>query len=521
MSSPSSSQLRPTIPTFAYELAVIIQDGLKRMYEEQENVFYYITTMNENYAHPAMPEGARRAFSRACTAFARAKAKKGRRVQLLGCGTILREVIAAADLLRDDWGVVSPTSGAAPASTNWPATARTPSAGTAAPGGGAAQELGRASAWSGTEGPVIAATDYMRLFAEQIRPFVTPLPGAGHRRLRPRDTARSCAASSRWIVTTSPWPRSRRWPTRGGALPHASPGVRRFARELGADLNQIRGSGPKGRILKSDVKEFVKSRLSEPVTATLPSTGGAGIPAMPEVDFSKFGEIEALDTPRIKKLSGAHLHRAWLNIPHVTHHDEADITDLEAFRNQINDEQARAKSGIKVTLLAFAMKAVARALHEFPLLNSSLSPDGQKLIYKKYFHIGIAVDTPNGLVVPVFRDVDKKGVLDLATEMSEVSARARDGKLKPTEMQGGCMSISSLGGIGGTAFTPIVNAPEVAILGLTRARMTPVWNEQEFVPRLMLPVDLSYDHRVVDGAEAARFVAWLCKALGDPRRLLL
>lgn len=308
----------------------------------------------------------------------------------------------------------------------------------------------------------------------------------------------------------------------GGALPHASPGVRRFARELGADLNQIRGSGPKGRILKDDVKAFVKQRLSEPAgNAAGAAVPGAGIPAMPEVDFSKFGEVEIKDTPRIKKISGAHLHRAWLNIPHVTHHDEADITELEAFRQAINEEQAKAKSGIKLTLLAFAMKALARALKEFPLFNSSLTPDGSRIVYKQYVHIGIAVDTPNGLVVPVFRDVDAKGVLALAEEMAEISGRARDGKLKPAEMQGGCMSISSLGGIGGTAFTPIVNAPEVAILGLTRNRMTPVWNGSEFEPRLMLPMDLSYDHRVIDGAEAARFTAYLGKALADPRRLLL
>ncbi len=308
----------------------------------------------------------------------------------------------------------------------------------------------------------------------------------------------------------------------GGALPHASPGVRRFARELGADLNQVRGSGPKGRILKDDVKAFVKQRLTEPAgTAGDAPLSGSGIPAMPEVDFSRFGEVEVKDTPRIKKISGAHLHRAWLNVPHVTHHDEADITELEAFRQQVNEEQARAKSGVKLTLLAFAMKALARALKEFPLFNSSLTPDGGRLVYKKYVHIGIAVDTPNGLVVPVFRDVDTKGVLALAGEMAEISGRARDGKLKPAEMQGGCMSISSLGGIGGTAFTPIVNAPEVAILGLTRSRMTPVWNGSEFEPRLMLPMDLSYDHRVIDGAEAARFAAYLGKALADPRRLLL
>ena len=308
----------------------------------------------------------------------------------------------------------------------------------------------------------------------------------------------------------------------GAALPHASPAVRRFARELGADLNGIRGSGPKGRILKDDVQAFVKQRLAQPEAAAPPATtAAAGIPAMPEIDFSRFGEVETRDLPRIKKISGAHLHRAWLNIPHVTHHDEADITSLEAFRQQINGEQKKSGSDVKVTLLAFAMKALAVALARFPLFNTSLTVDGQQLVHKHYCHIGIAVDTPAGLVVPVFRDVDRKGILALAAEMSEVSARARDGKLKPDEMQGGSMSISSLGGIGGTAFTPIVNAPEVAILGLTRSRMSPVWNGDSFEPRLMLPVSLSYDHRVIDGAEAARFSRFLCEALGDARRLLL
>ncbi|GJL83045.1 MAG: acetyltransferase component of pyruvate dehydrogenase complex [marine bacterium B5-7] len=328
-----------------------------------------------------------------------------------------------------------------------------------------------------------------------------------------RDISRS---SRRSPPTSLPPPVERA----GGALPHASPGIRRFARELGADLNQIRGSGAKGRILKSDIKEYIKARLSEPATQH-GTVEGVGIPQMPEVDFSKFGEVEVTDLSRIKKISGAHLHRAWLNIPHVTHNDESDITDLEAFRKEINEELARRKSSTKITLLAFAMKALSTALKEFPNFNSSLTPDGQRLVYKKYFHIGIAVDTPGGLVVPVFRDVDSKGILELADEMSEVSARARDGKLKPGEMQGGSMSISSLGGIGGTSFTPIVNAPEVAILGLTRSRMIPVYNGKKFVPRLILPISLSYDHRVIDGAEAARFTAYLCQALKDPRRLLL
>jgi pyruvate dehydrogenase E2 component (dihydrolipoamide acetyltransferase) len=249
------------------------------------------------------------------------------------------------------------------------------------------------------------------------------------------------------------------------------------------------------------------------------AAGGAGIEPVAVVDFSKFGEVETRALSRIKKISGPHLHRAWLNVPHVTHHDEADVTELEAFRGSLKDEAA--KQGVRITALAFITKAVASTLGEFPSVNASLTPDGESLVYKKYFHVGIAMDTPNGLVVPVLRDVDKKGIFDLASEMAEISARAREGKLKPDEMQGGCFSISSLGGIGGTAFTPIVNAPEVAILGVTRARMSPLWNGKEFVPRLMLPLDLSYDHRVIDGAEAARFMAHLCGLLGDLRRLIL
>jgi len=297
---------------------------------------------------------------------------------------------------------------------------------------------------------------------------------------------------------------------------HATPAVRRFARELGVELGAVRGTGRKGRVLKEDVKRFVKEALSRPAGA---AAAGAVIEPIAAVDFSKFGEVETLALPRIKKISGPHLHRAWLNVPHVTHHDEADVTELEAFRGSLKDEAA--KKGVRITALAFITKAVASTLGEFPSVNASLTPDNESLVYKKYFHVGIAMDTPNGLVVPVLRDVDKKGIFDLASEMAEISARARDGKLKPDEMQGGCFSISSLGGIGGTAFTPIVNAPEVAILGVTRARMSPVWNGKEFVPRLMLPLDLSYDHRVIDGAQAARFMAYLCGLLGDLRRLLL
>lgn len=308
---------------------------------------------------------------------------------------------------------------------------------------------------------------------------------------------------------------------------HATPSLRRFARELGVDLARVNGSGRKGRILREDVIGFVKGALVAPATTASgqASPGGStmgmgiGIPPIPEVDFSRFGDIEQQQLSRIKRISGPFLHRAWLNIPHVTHHDEVDITELEAFRKSLADEAQR--RGVRVTALTFIMKAVASALAAFPTVNSSLSSDGQSLFLKKYFHIGIAVDTPNGLVVPVFRDVDQKGIFELAEEMAEVSTRARDGKLKAEELQGGCMSISSLGGIGGTAFTPIVNAPEVAILGVARAKMQPVWDGSSFVPRLMLPLDLSYDHRVIDGAQGARFVAHLGGLLTDLRRLML
>lgn len=302
----------------------------------------------------------------------------------------------------------------------------------------------------------------------------------------------------------------------GAEAPHASPGVRRFARELGADLTQVNGSGPKGRILKEDVKKWIKHKLSSPAAA---STPGAGIPEIPAVDFTKFGEIETVSLSRIKKLSGPHLQRAWLNIPHVTHQDETDITELEEFRQSIKEEAA--KEGIRITLLGFVMKTLVGALKNFPNFNASLHPNGENLILKKYFNIGIAVDTPNGLVVPVIKDVDRKSISELAAAMGELSQKAREGKLSPADMQGGCISISSLGGIGGTAFTPIVNAPEVAILGLARSRIKPVWDGEQFQPRLMQPLSLSYDHRVIDGAEAARFCAYLSRSLADVRRLAL
>lgn len=302
---------------------------------------------------------------------------------------------------------------------------------------------------------------------------------------------------------------------------HASPGVRRYAREHGADLSLVTGSGPKGRILREDVREFIKGSMESASSAygVASGAGGAGIPPIPDVDFSKFGEFERVEMGRINKISAQNLHRAWLNLPMVTHHDEGDVTEMEAFRKEL---KAKHKEGEpKVTGLAFQMKALVQTLKAFPKLNSSLSSDGQALFLKKYFHIGIAVDTPNGLVVPVFRDVDKKGIAELAEEMADMSSRAREKKLKPDEMQGASMTISSLGGIGGTGFSPIVNPPEVAILGISRAKMQPVWNGQEFVPRLICPFSLTYDHRVVDGADAARFMAHYVQTVGDIRRLLL
>jgi len=294
--------------------------------------------------------------------------------------------------------------------------------------------------------------------------------------------------------------------------------VRRFARELGVDLGKVKGSGPKSRILKDDVQAYVKTTLAQPAGAPGGGTGLSVLP-MPVVDFAKFGPIEAKPRSRIKKISGANLHRNWVSIPHVTQNDEADVTELEAFRKQMSEEQQ--KQGIRVTMLAFLIKAAVAALKQYPQFNASLSADGENLVLKQYYHIGVAVDTPNGLVVPVIRDSDKKGVLQLAKELGEVSAKARDGKLSPTDMQGGSFSISSLGGIGGSNFTPIINAPEVAILGVARSVMKPVWRDGAFVPRLMLPLSLSYDHRVIDGAEGARFITYLSGILSDIRRVLL
>ena len=316
------------------------------------------------------------------------------------------------------------------------------------------------------------------------------------------------------------------FPGRRTAAFHATPSVRRFARELGADLSEVTGTGRKGRILEEDVRRHVKDRLAgaapAPTAFPAPAAGGpaaAGPPPLPAIDFSRFGEIEELPLSRIKRRTAANLGRAWLTVPLVTHFDETDVTDLEAFRRSLRgDPDAR---GARITLLAFAMKALVAALKAFPTFNASLAPDGGSLILKRYFHLGIAVDTPEGLVVPVIRDVDRKRVTDLSFELAEVSERARGRKLRPDDVQGSCMTISSLGGIGGTGFTPIVNPPEVAILGLARTRVAPAWNGREFEPRTILPVSLSYDHRVIDGAEAARFCRRLCLLLADVRRLLL
>lgn len=310
-----------------------------------------------------------------------------------------------------------------------------------------------------------------------------------------------------------------------GGKAHASPSVRRLAREFGVDLAQVSGTGPKKRVLKEDVQSFVKYELSRPkATNNSVSAGGSGglqVLAAPKVDFSKFGEVEEVPLTRIQKISGPNLHRNWVTIPHVTQFDEADITALEDFRKEQNAIAEKRKLGVKITPLVFMMKAVADAMKAYPVFNTSLSESGESLIQKKYFHIGIAVETPGGLVVPVVRDVDKKGIYELSRELTEISIKARDGKLKAPDMQGSCFTISSLGGIGGTAFTPIVNAPDVAILGVSKSEMKPKWNGKEFEPRLMLPLSLSYDHRVIDGAVGARFVVHLSNVLGDIRQMLL
>ncbi len=308
------------------------------------------------------------------------------------------------------------------------------------------------------------------------------------------------------------------------AYVHATPVIRRLAREFGVNLSKVKGTGRKGRILREDVQAYVKDAVKRAETAPSAAAAGGGLPGMlpwPKVDYSKFGEIEEVELGRIQKISGANLSRNWVMIPHVTQFDEADITEVEEFRKQQNVEAEKKKLDVKITPLVFIMKAVAKALEEFPRFNSSISADAQKLTLKKYINIGVAVDTPNGLVVPVFRDVNKKGIVELSRELTVISKKARDGKLTASDMQGGCFTISSLGGIGGTAFTPIVNAPEVAILGVSKSSIKPVWNGKEFEPRLMLPLSLSFDHRVIDGAAGARFAAYIGTIMSDIRRLVM
>lgn len=323
------------------------------------------------------------------------------------------------------------------------------------------------------------------------------------------------AAVEQKTAQTSPVSPVNHEANRADKLIHASPSIRRHARELGVNLELVVATGAKGRILKEDVKAFIKTSLS-----AAPTSGGIAVSAMPAIDFSKFGEVEAEPLSRIQKISGAHLHRSWVSVPHVTQFDEANITELEAFRKSLKSEAE--KKGVRLTPLVFMMKAVVAALQEFPRFNASLESSGERLILKKYFHIGVAVDTPNGLMVPVIRDVDKKGLFDLAAELGSTAERAREGKLLPGDMQGGCFTISSLGGIGGTNFTPIVNAPEVAILGVAKAKMQPVYEaDGSFSAGLILPLALSYDHRVIDGAQGARFTSFLSQVITDIRRVLL
>ncbi len=364
-----------------------------------------------------------------------------------------------------------------------------------------------------SQGSVIATIE-----TQSSAPVAAPAPAAA----APAPVAQASApAASKPPVPHHPSAGSK--PVTGAV--HASPAVRRLAREFGADLTQVTGTGPKGRILKEDVQAFIKYELSRPKASAATSVGagegGLQVIAAPKVDFAKFGEVEEVPLSRIQKISGPNLHRNWVTIPHVTQFDEADITEMEAFRKQQNEIAAKQKTGVKITPLVFMMKAVAKTLQQFPVFNASLSADGESLIKKKYYHIGVAVDTPNGLVVPVVRDVDKKGIIELSAELMEISVKARDGKLKAADMQGSCFTISSLGGIGGTAFTPIVNYPDVAILGVSKSEIKPKWNGKEFEPKLMLPLSLSYDHRVIDGAMAARFSVTLSSMLSDIRTLIL
>jgi pyruvate dehydrogenase E2 component (dihydrolipoamide acetyltransferase) len=346
----------------------------------------------------------------------------------------------------------------------------------------------------------------------------TPAPAAAPVAAAPAKTAAPTPAPAAAPAPAPPPPVATSIDEASFAKAHASPSVRRFARELGVNLGAVKGTGPKNRIQQIDVQQFVKAELSKPRGAASSGSGvGLDLLAWPKVDFAKFGTIESVPLSRIKKLSGANLARNWVMIPHVTQFDEADITELEAFRKSTNEETM--KQGAKVTILAYLIKASVAALKQFPDFNSSL--DGDNLVMKKYFNIGFAADTPNGLVVPVLKDADKKNIVEIAKETSALALLAREGKLKAADMQGGCFSISSLGGIGGTAFTPIINAPEVAILGVSKSSIKPMWDGKEFLPKLVLPLSLSYDHRVIDGASAARFTAYMTSVLSDIRRLVL
>jgi pyruvate dehydrogenase E2 component (dihydrolipoamide acetyltransferase) len=356
--------------------------------------------------------------------------------------------------------------------------------------------------------------------ASVAAPVSTPAPVAAPATV-PAPVSAAAPVVAKATAAAAPTAGKLEMPVSTAGMAHASPSVRKFARELGVDLNLVAGTGPKQRILQEDVQTFVKQALAGGAgsanTSSGVSMGGLDLLPWPKIDFTKFGEVTPKPLSRIKKISGANLHRNWVMIPHVTNNDEANITELEALRVTLNKENE--KSGVKVTMLAFLIKACVAALKKFPEFNASL--DGDQLIMKQYFHIGFAADTPNGLVVPVIRDADKKGILELAIESTELAKKARDGKLSPAEMQGGCFSISSLGGIGGTHFTPIINAPELAILGVSRSYMKPVWDGQTFVPQLTLPLSLSYDHRVIDGASAARFNAYLGSLMADFRRIAL
>ncbi len=390
----------------------------------------------------------------------------------------------------------------------------------AAPSGGNGQSAASAqSAAPAAKPPAAEARGGERAQAPASAPARAPAPAPApeEKRPPPEDRPRETQPASKTDAAAQP--AAQPIETEAFKKAHASPSVRKFARELGVDLSLAKGSGPKGRILQEDVQAFVKQALSAGAGPAAPAGGGPGLNLLPwpQVDFTKFGQVETKPLSRIKKIAGANLARNWVMIPHVTQFDEADITDLEALRVQLNKENE--KAGIKVTLLAFLVKACVAALKKYPEFNSSLESDN--LVLKKYFHIGFAADTPNGLVVPVIRDCDRKGVLQIAQETASLAGKAREGKLSPADMQGGSMSISSLGGIGGTAFTPIINAPEVAILGVSKSIHKPVWDGTQFAPRLVLPLSLSYDHRVIDGAAAARFTAFLTTLLADMRRAML